>query len=305
MANPGFIPLSELTAIPGYQGIYLLPLPARQFMAMARDFKERRGNDLVPNEGYRPMNPTPGLPGSATGYFFARYRRVNFKTGIYYDGSYWQKLAGVPAAGIPGTSPHLKGNAVDVDIYSFSSADYDTLEAIAPFYGFSLAQGVADREPWHIVFVGGQQYTAPSMEEEDMFTDADRAMLNLIKDSVGPGIEGVRHDSEQWKQGRDTQNMLKTFIDRMTPGVEHVKTDGDIYEQEKWTFWNTNGILALLNEMAKHVGINEKELARELAPLVNIAAMNDEDFIAIAQRVNDEADRRDRERLSIPTEEGK
>jgi hypothetical protein len=206
MAYPnGEIPLNALTLLPGYRDQYLYAEPARQFAGLAQAFYAERKNSLVPVEAYRPRRPTPGLPGSAEGYFFSRYSRVSYRTGLWYDGSWWKRNPGALAAGIPGTSHHGFARAVDVDIYAFSSADYNALARLAPQYGFSLAQGVADGEPWHIVYVGSPRIVASGLgstaidnQEDDLQAD-ERAALMEIRDNM-PGRPNVHEDGDLWKK---------------------------------------------------------------------------------------------------------
>jgi hypothetical protein len=169
----GEIPLSALVRLPGYSDQYLYAEPARQFIGLADAFYAERKNSLVSVEAYRPRRKTPGLPGSAEGYFFSRYSRVGYKTGLWYDGSWWKRNPGALAAGIPGTSHHGFARAVDVDIYSFSSADYNALTRLAPQYGFSLVQGIADGEPWHIVYVGSPRIVAAGLGTTNIDNDGN------------------------------------------------------------------------------------------------------------------------------------
>jgi hypothetical protein len=284
-ARPGYIPLNQLTLIPGYKDIYLQPEAALQFVGLAAHFLTDRKNTLVAVEGYRPMDPTPGLPGSATGYFFARYRKVNFKTGIWYAGSYWQKLPGVPAAGIPGTSFHLTGNAMDVDIYQFSSEDYKALERLAPLYGFSLAQGVADGEPWHIVYVGRPRIIVSSLEVTKVglgYFDAPQGEKEALVNDVWEN--GVLKD--RWKSGVvGDDGKPTTPKDQLQYAAARISQLANHYDNNVAGFLNKDGIFvplsAVLNETERRV---EKILAILETGEVSITESDKDD---IAKKVVD------------------
>lgn len=76
--------------------------------------------------------------------FFDRYYRVGYKTKLKWDGSYWEKKEGVPAAAPPGRSFHGIGLAVD---FILNGQDQWFI-ANASRFGLRSFHDVND-EPWH------------------------------------------------------------------------------------------------------------------------------------------------------------
>jgi hypothetical protein len=141
----GNLDVSTLVQIDGEPGDLLRRDAAGYWNALQRDFRRAMGHGIAVREAYRPL-------GVQIGYFVTRYTKTSRNTGLWYDGSYWVKKAGVPAAARPGTSKHGDGLAVDVNVDSFNSAAYRWLAANAGRYGFGNNQGRNDGEPWHWVF---------------------------------------------------------------------------------------------------------------------------------------------------------
>lgn len=77
--------------------------------------------------------------------FFDRYYRVNYKTKLQWDGSYWEKKEGVAAAAPPGRSFHGIGLAVDLLL----NGQDQWLIANAGRFGLRSFHDVND-EPWHV-----------------------------------------------------------------------------------------------------------------------------------------------------------
>lgn len=200
MGTNGRLARSELAPLTRYPAILLIPGAARAFDALELAVYRECGVWIGAAEGYRTLE-------TQESYFFGRYKRVTYRTGLWYDGSYWVKQApNISAAAIPTTSKHGDGRAVDCRVYSFDSTVYKVLARLAPLYGFSMSQGLWDREPWHIVYVGGGTlelagaYTPiqiPTPVEDDlMATPEQRAaliteLLNHAAFDKGPTVSEV------------------------------------------------------------------------------------------------------------------
>lgn len=74
--------------------------------------------------------------------FRSRYRPTSEKTGIFWQGQYWEHVSGAPAAP-PGKSMHETGLAADL------VGDLGLLQTIASKYGLKTFAGV-NNEPWHV-----------------------------------------------------------------------------------------------------------------------------------------------------------
>jgi hypothetical protein len=75
--------------------------------------------------------------------FLQRYNKTSEKTGIFWEGSYWQKKSGVPPMTPPGMSMHEIGLAADL------TGDLDWVQKNASKYGLKTFAGV-NGEPWHV-----------------------------------------------------------------------------------------------------------------------------------------------------------
>lgn len=75
--------------------------------------------------------------------FKSRYSRTSEKTGVFWDGSYWKKNAGVADVAPPGMSMHEIGLAADL------TGDLDWVQKNAHKYGLKTFADVND-EPWHV-----------------------------------------------------------------------------------------------------------------------------------------------------------
>jgi len=78
--------------------------------------------------------------------FLSRYSKTSEKTGVYWDGSYWKKHAGVPDAAPPGMSMHELGLAVDLDYPT--KADEEWFMRNASRFGLKTIASID--EPWHV-----------------------------------------------------------------------------------------------------------------------------------------------------------
>lgn len=147
----GNIPLSKMTRLRSDigPGGYAQPDAALAYLAMAPEFERAVGVPLKITEAYRDYATSVHL-------FVTRHTRVARRTGIFWDGSYWVLNPGQAPAGIPGTSFHLEGLAIDFayPLTSWTTAGQKWFRANEARFGFSSAQGVADGEPWHKRFIG-------------------------------------------------------------------------------------------------------------------------------------------------------
>jgi D-alanyl-D-alanine carboxypeptidase len=160
MAANGLLNTSKLTYVGG--GQRLRSDAALRWFALVAACFIATGVRLGATEAYRSLTEQDRL-------FRARYTS-GWSSGIGYDGKYWRKKAGVAAAAVPGTSNH--GWAIAVDMNNYSNARvWQWLLDHAPGFGFSWAEGKADGEPWHWVYVGGGSVPAttntPTAAEED------------------------------------------------------------------------------------------------------------------------------------------
>ena len=114
----------------------------------------------------------------------------------HYD-RYMRYLRGgpwAPLAAAPGSSPHEFGNAIDTN---------ERLVALLAAHGWSRP---LKSEPWHFVYNPNNDRhrfdPAPAgQEEDDMFTDADRALLSTLAarmtDSVFPNFDVIKAQLDQ------------------------------------------------------------------------------------------------------------
>ena len=76
--------------------------------------------------------------------FLSRYEQTNEKTDIFWQGKYWKRVRGVPAAP-PGMSMHEIGLAVDLA----PSSEFEWIKKNAAKYGLRSFFNV-NNEPWHV-----------------------------------------------------------------------------------------------------------------------------------------------------------
>lgn len=160
----GRIPLAELEfvgrgALNG-ESQYLHPAAADAWRKFVAEIHRLAGVVMVITEGYRPL----------------ALQQHYYNTLPY------------PQAAWPGTSTH--GWALAVDMANYQRVRKELLRDVGQLCGFSFATGDRVQEPWHVEFVGslieqagGGTVTPITPEiEDDMFSDADRALLlNLAK----------------------------------------------------------------------------------------------------------------------------
>lgn len=164
----GLILPAELTQLRGEPGDLMRSDAARQFDALATEFRKHFGKGLVVLEAYRSL---------------AEQRRLRVK--FLYEG-------GNPAA-LPGTSIHGWGLAVDLasGVDRFGSAEHNWMLSVAPRYGFDNTRGRWDGEAWHwehgnitpITTVASSTGTPFDNKEDDM-TPEQSAQLAAVATQV-------------------------------------------------------------------------------------------------------------------------
>lgn len=141
------------------------------------------------------------------------YVRANFTGEFFYDGSWWRKKSGSRViVAKPTTSPHEPGNAVDTDEWTVPG-----FVALMAEHGWIRT---LKSEPWHFVYFAhlDQHRNDPapsggaSTTEDDMFEDADRALLRETLTQVRNVHKGV------WTGGSING---KTFNYGVLPIVAH------------------------------------------------------------------------------------
>lgn len=122
----------------------------------------------------------------------------------YLNGGPW-----APLAAKPGTSPHEFGNAIDTN---------ERLVGLLAEHGWSRP---LKSEPWHFVYNLTNDHhryePAPAGEEDDMFTDKDRAMLETLsarmEDSVFPNFNALKAQLDE------VEHAVGTIINRLGDSV--------------------------------------------------------------------------------------
>lgn len=190
----GRLPASSLSAIPG--GGQLLSAVAVAWAAICAEVHRIHGWTPTPTGPLDAYRPYDGNYYAQVETFLRRYSRTRIAgrpTKVWNGVTYWLK-PGQATAAVPGTSNHGWGCAVDVTgLGGFSSPRYEEFADVASRYGWTNSEGRSIGEPWHWVDVGNAHLvkngltvggvipvvpdvTAPApLEEDDMYTDADRA----------------------------------------------------------------------------------------------------------------------------------
>jgi hypothetical protein len=174
------------------------------FLASCAAFRGEAGRPVFVREGYR-------SDAEQLRIFLERYYRTPRGPGVWFDGSYWLKRTGFATAAVPGSdaAKHRLGLAVDlwsgIDT-SFSSREHLIWVRVARPHGW-VNTGTAFGEPWHqqgtpgVSPAGATPTPFPESEEDDMYTDADRALavedrkaldqiktdVAFIREAVGEG----------------------------------------------------------------------------------------------------------------------
>lgn len=154
-------------------------------------------------------------------------------------------------------------------------------------------------------------FPAPTAsEEDDMFTDADRALLLEIKtrirgrnpnadllqiiEAASVNTERAAVDTQRRVRGdnpnADMLQEIRAFTSDTARRVRGERPDVDMLQD-------------ILGRVGGAVDVDEAQLAAELAPYLaqHLSRLPDETIAALAKAVNDEDDRRDQERQPAPT----
>lgn len=238
----GKIPLSKMTQIVPALGVggYAQPDAAIAYHAIAKAFQEAVGVPLKFVEAYRDI---------------AGQERADAA----------EKAGGPPAATV-GTSKHGFGLAFDFayPMTSWTTAGQKWFRANEARFGFSSAQGVADKEPWHKVYVGTTTTAASTATPISTNTpeEDDDMKINLLRTGDGSGSVGtVNPDGTLDGLTLDELNALQR-----TGMVDPMHQEGD------GTVWN---ILARRTARLRAVQSgNQAALAQSVAALIVPAVLS-------------------------------
>lgn len=194
-------------------------------------------------------------------FFFERYQPQAVGGGPFGDVRWYQDIRYVrvrgAAAAIPGTSNHGLGLAVDVNDYG-GVGEFGNARRVATFpilarHGWTDSEGRGPiREPWHLVYNPASD-THPQ-EEDDMFSDEDRALLRAAAKDAR-----AAHGASDWSKARlagtikrngegervdpsisDDLNAIRTHLNRARDDIKELQQA-------------IKGMAAALNTLADHV----------------------------------------------------
>jgi hypothetical protein len=275
MAN-GQLDRSTLAQIDGEPGDLLRRDAAPYWNALQRDFKRDMGFPIMVTEAYRSLE-------TSRSYFFGRYRKTTAKTSLWYEGSYWVKIPGKDAAAIPGRSKHGDGLAVDVNVYSFTSAAYAWLARNAGRYGFGNKQGTADGEPWHWVFGETRPSITPAALDTEEIDDMPeyKDWSKESRDQLFLDLFGGGRQIQNWKGQfvgvgdiiRATEAIAErasaaavSASDAVTPGIPGVKHEGATLAMARYGAELVQQVLKAQGEDVPGQDMNEEAIAEHLLP---------------------------------------
>jgi hypothetical protein len=213
---------------------YIDPRLLPGLLASAADFRAEVGRPVFVREAYR-------SDADQLTIFLARYYRTPARTGVFYDGSYWQKRTGASTAAVPGSSAANHRLGLCLDLWSgidtsFTSREHLVWVRVSAKHGW-VNTGRGFGEPWHqqgtpgVSPAGSTITPLPESEEDDMPLTADeRAALDYVvqavktiearlatdpTDGVAPGGI-VGRLAEIRAAQRDTQSLLAVDTDAKT-----------------------------------------------------------------------------------------
>lgn len=234
-------------------------------------------------------------------------RRVHADTGVWlyitpgpnaYRGLAEQKRMrqelGVNAA-VPGRSSHgglwtgqTKGHSGlptwvtnresgAIDIGNWFEVPWDVLTKHARAVGF-IPDIVVPTEKWHFVDLNPWQVptfgAAADVQEDDMFEDKDRALLEQIRGELRellPGKAGVRYQGETNKvltetlqNTRKLSSQVEEMWHRWLPGKANVKTQGDLNKLFVEVLTNTRANAAALKALAESQGLDPEQVQQTI-----------------------------------------
>ena len=186
----GRIPLSMLTELRGDIGVsgYAQADAARAYQAIAAEFERAVGVPLAFSEAYRD------------------YDRQVYLRQLYLNGR------GSPAA-IPGTSNHGEALAFDFayPMTSWSTKGQAWFRQNEARFGFSSAQGIADGEPWHKVYIGptptvaggGATPIPERTDDDEMITpEAQQFVRDTVQTAVDTAVATLTSRLQREARGR-------------------------------------------------------------------------------------------------------
>ena len=200
------------------RGDYLEPTAAAQFKRMQAAIWRDIKFNLQPAAGSSANRPLA----TQIEFFTARYTKVSYNTGLWWNGSYWTKKAGVSVAAIPGTSNHGWARAIDLNISQLDRQAWAWMLAHAGEYGYSWATGKASGEDWHwecltppgTAVAGSSATPIPTGDEFDMASLDD--LKNIVNAAVAPltddetrELDATRREGRLWRLFRNADRVGK------------------------------------------------------------------------------------------------
>lgn len=258
--------------------------------------------------------------------FLQRYTQT-YNTGInyspprtkYWNGRVWYLRKGLATAATPGTSNHGLGVACDVTgLGGFTSLRYREFKPIANKHGWDNIEGTSIGEPWHWVYkpaldhvaktvstAGGGTILTPGgslpnpLEPEDFMATVDQKEW----EEVVQRIKNAESQTTTLLRLFDAEGILSAALARLDKGWAAEDGDPEFAEHRKKLDWLTQmiadihggvaGIPALLVALGND-DVDPEKLASAIVPLIaaNTTRLSDEDLLAVAKAVNDEAHKR-------------
>jgi hypothetical protein len=241
----GQIPTSRLVDISG-RGDYLEPTAAAQYVLMRAAIKRDTGFDLQPAPGSSAYRPEA----VQIEFFTERYTKVNYNTGLWWNGSYWTKNAGAAVAAIPDTSNHGWARACDFNISQLDKAAWAWMTAHAAEYGWSWATGKASGEDWH-----WECLTPPGTITTSSTSATPLEVIMALKDSIqfftnptrGVFLAGpaawLPIDNRDGIDGQHKIDMLNKYVGPIPTTVVAPVADWDVLNQtfKDWALASATG----------------------------------------------------------------
>jgi hypothetical protein len=240
---------------------YVDPRLLPGLLASAADFRAEVGKPVFVREGYRSDADQRTI-------FLARYYRVPNRTGVFYDGSYWQKRTGASVAAIPGSAAanHRLGLCLDlwsgIDV-SFTSREHLVWVRVSKRHGWDNT-GRGFGEPWHQQGTPGVSpagsIPTPFPEQEDTLSAAE--------------VKQIIEASE--KQHRVTRELVIAEVAKVKATLDNTeKISSDTRDRVKDLIGaiasNTydglpGGMRAMLNDVRQRLAVVQGQLVDEVNP---------------------------------------
>jgi hypothetical protein len=241
------------------------------------------------------------------------------------------------AAAVPGTSNHGNGTAVDVSgLGAFGSTRFNQFAAVATRNGWSIAEGKSVNEPWHwtknsLSYINnpiqnvGSVPTVPGIDPidpiEDDMTPDQAAQLTQVVNQVNNLYAGHYIGGPSSPFGRPLMDVVAEIhnnVNGVPQVLEQARKEIAVVPNRVWwevTVDRGEQKVPVIQEVADNktlaelivallrsgtlADVDEAALAAAMAPVLasSVRALSDDDFDRIKKDVNDENDRRARERL--------